>query len=450
MEEGSGRTRLGPAGAAIGRRSVLAGLAAGAVCAAPWPGARAGARAGGLFIPGARIEALRRGAPTPDLQAFLTRIAPLRAHGPAPFAADPDTLRFGWKERQAPPDDTLREATTRLQADSDAARDLALGFALTGDPAQARAALRVMLAWARRGRAVNLYDYDPDFAAASMRGGTEGFGSDRPWNFGLDMIWQGYGLLNACDAFLLLRHGGAAIAPAEAEELRAWFRRLAEATNSGLHAWTLWAEAHAPGAGRTGAPHFHGGFGGDDPMAAAVERHLADNHLSWAMAGLLAAAAALEDPALAAHVLTGAPWTDRRAGRRRNPAPLPGVILRAVEPDGRVYEERIGRRTPIGYGLFHLEAWCLCARIAARQGWADLWSGDVGAAILAAALRYAPYMRGDKASPAPAEAQVRARWLLAASPPGFGGARRAGLLAAAPPPPRMTHAIGPAALLLGG
>lgn len=54
-----------------------------------------------------------------------------------------------------------------LRHDTDAMRTLALAFASTGDPAH----------------------------AATTTGITAGFAADRPWNFGLDIIWQGHARL---------------------------------------------------------------------------------------------------------------------------------------------------------------------------------------------------------------------------------------------------------------
>jgi hypothetical protein len=262
------------------------------------------------------------------------------------------------------------------------------------------------------------------------------------------MVWQTYGLINAADAVLLLRHGGHVPPPGAQAALRAWLRTLAEAVNSGLHAWTRWAQENA----ESGVPAFHRAPAQGDAHAAALLRHRADNHLSWALAGLLAGAIALEDDALADHALNGGVWRDRRAGARANPSFATAVIDAAIEGGvdaGRIFEDRIARSPPIGYALFHLEALSLIARMAALHRHQDLWSatGADGAGMAAAFTRYAPYLRGDLASSSAAENPVRGRWLFALSPPGFGGAGRAALLAAAPVPAQMRHAIGPAALL---
>lgn len=425
-------------------RGAVAGLAA-AVATAP-----CAVLAAGLFATAADLERMRDpSGHAAALRADLAdRAEAAAAAVPEPFhAVDMSAIRFGWREPAEPPDDTLREAVDRLHRDTDRMRTLALDAALGGPRAHADAAVAMMLAWAERHTPVNVYDFNPDFAAAALEGGTDGFESDRPWNFGLDAIWQAYGLMNAADAWLLLRRQGHPFEPSEAARIRDWLLRLTEAVNSGFHAWTRWADANAGG----GAAFHATSSTADLPSeSAGYVRHRSDNHLSWALAGLLAGAVALEDDDLAAYVLDGGVWRDRRAGAYANPSPIGAVIDRAVGADGTMFEETIERSPRIAYALFHLEAMSLAARMAAVHYDRDVWSlqGADGAGMLDAFRRYAPYARGDRPSPDPAETGgVAGRWLFALSPPGYGGAERDRLRAARPVDLFMSHAVGPARLL---
>ncbi|MCA9686744.1 MAG: alginate lyase family protein, partial [Myxococcales bacterium] len=225
-----------------------------------------------------------------------------------------------------------------------------------------------------------------DYQAGSLDGMTADYCSDRPWNFALDAMWQTYGLINVADAYLLLTRNGYALDPADDAALRDWILRLAEAVNSSFNAWTKWADAH--------------------PNSGSYERYRADNHLSWCLAGLIAAAAALEDEQLAAYVLEGGSWTDSYEGAYANPSSIRSVIDWAIEPDGRIYEEKILRDPPIGYSFFHLWAMMLVARVAEvhfETGAPGLWEypGDDGGDMEIAYDRYAGFVLGSKVSPEP-------------------------------------------------
>lgn len=408
----------------------------------------------GLFAGADDLARARARRDPAGLGAFLNRTRRATAAPPPPFtAAEPMALRFGWLEETAPPGTTLRQAVDMLQAGSAVMRDLALGFALTGRKDFARRAMELMADWARRHTVVNFYDFNPDFARATHDGATRGFESARPWNFGLDSMWQCYGLINAADAWLLLGAHGGRPESADAALIEAWLLRLVEGVNAGFHAWTRWADANGGN-----AAHFHNAMPAParSGESAAYERHRSDNHLSWSLAGLLAGAAALGDRRLADYALDGGSWRDRRAGAYANPSPITAVVDRAIEigedGPGRIYEERIGRTPRIGYALFHLEAMSLAARIAGLHFGRDVWrtTGADGVGMLDAFRRYAPYLEGVRTSPDPRESDgVRARWLFALSPQGFGGADRPRLLAARALAHSMSHAIGPAALLFG-
>src|SRR5690606_28315476 len=140
-------------------------------------------------------------------------------------------------------------------------------------------ALVHLLAWAREGTLINMYDFDIDFVSATFRGSTnDGSCGVRPWHFALDAMWQTYGLINLSDAFLLLTRNGYPLSSEDDATLRDFLRRLVEAVNSSFHAWTRWADAH--------------------PRSPSYERYRSDNHLSWCLAGIMAGAVALEDDEL--------------------------------------------------------------------------------------------------------------------------------------------------------
>ncbi len=305
-----------------------------------------------------------------------------------PFAMNVQEITFGWCGSAG--EDTLAEATGRLEQESDWMRTLALEFALTGEEEYGEKATEMMVAWAEDHTEVNMYDFNPDFSSASIDGQTDGFCSDRPWNFVLDGMWQAYGLINAADAYLLLTRSGFELSSEEDDAIRDWLLRLTEAVNSSFHGWTRWADHH--------------------PNAGSYERYRSDNHLSWSLAGLLAAAAALGDEDLAHYVLHGGEWTDRRAGAYENPSYVRDVIRRAIEGDeegerGRFYEEKILRDPPVGYSLFHLWALVLVAQIAELHFDDDLWTftADGSGSIRDAYDRYVDFVLGERESPEPSQ-----------------------------------------------
>ena len=387
-------------------------------------------------------------ATTADLTAALaptaTRLARLRTflakaeadvRRPArPFAlADMDAIVVG-DRRRFDGGTTLNDAISMLTADSAAMRDLALAYALTGAFHYADAAWRFVRAWARDHTEVNFYRFEPDFAAGSHRGQTEGRRSDRPWPFGLNAMWQCYGLINVADTLLLLGSGSGASAEDE-RAARAWLRRLTSAVDASFHAWTRWADAN--------------------PSSAAYRRYRSDNHLTWAQVGLLAAAVVLRDAALSAYVLDGAPWDNGFGGAYPNPTPLPELVARVIEcPEdgkraGRIFEEAIGRTPPMGYAMFHLEAMTLAARIATLHHGVDIAPsrGGPGGRLLAAYRRYAAFQQGLLPSPDPQESPPRGRWLFALTPDDFGGPERTRLLSSGRTPEQLTHVVGPFGLL---
>jgi hypothetical protein len=248
-------------------------------------------------------------------------------------------------------------------------------------------------------------------------------------------MWQCYGLVNAADALLLLGRSGRGTDEDEGKT-RDWLRRLTSAVDASFHAWTRWADAN--------------------PTSKAYRRYRTDNHLTWAQVGLLAAGVALEDAALSAYVLEGSAWDNGFGGLYANPTPLPDVVSRAIECSddprvaGRIFEEAIRRRPPMGYAMFHLEAMTLAARIATLHYGVDIApprSSCPGGPLLAAYRRYAAFQRGLLPSPDPDETPPRGRWLFALTPDEFGGPERSRLLSSGRTPEHLTHVLGPFDLL---
>jgi hypothetical protein len=365
-------------------------------------------RGAGLFISFDDLERARERASS-GIELFETQanLVAGRAETAMSVTADPfhmdDVLaiRFGWCEEHDDVDDTLSEASAKLERESDHMRTLALQFALAGDVAHADKAVELMRAWADEHTVVNMYDFDIDFEQGTLVGMTDGYCSDRPWNFALDAMWQTYGLINAGDAYLLLTRNGHDLG-ADDTALRDWILRLTEAVDASFHAWTKWADAH--------------------PNSGSYERYRSDNHLSWCLAGLIAGAAALEDDDLAAYVLDGGSWTNSAGGPYENPSSIRSVIDLAIEADGRIYEEKILRDPPIGYSFFHMWAMMLVARAAEvhyEDGAPGVWEvvGEDDGGLEIAYDRYAGFILGTKVSPEPDQEGDLAgnRWLYEAA-----------------------------------
>ncbi|MFK7985934.1 MAG: alginate lyase family protein [Sandaracinaceae bacterium] len=399
----------------------------------------------GLFITRAELERARGRAASgaEDFQAqgraVASRAAAAREAVADPFTmADITQIRFGWCGNRAGDDvdDTLGEATEGFMRDSDRMRSMALHYALTSDASSGDAAVSMMRTWADEHTEVNLHDLGVDFAGAGLDDQTEGYCSDRPWNFALDAMWQAYGLMNASDAYLLLVRNGYSLSDDDRTALRAWIRRVAEAVNASHQAWTRWADAH--------------------PSSSSFERYRSDNHLSWAMTGLISAAAALDDEALAAYVISGGSFRDR-GGDYANPSSIREVIDLAIEPDGRIYEERILRDPPVGYSLFHLWAMAVVARVAEvhfdQTGDDSLWTytGSDGAGLRDAFRRYAGYIEGTLDSPEPSQEGERGeyRWLWEFAAAAYGDPADRALLDAGSRQTWILQSVGPVALMIG-
>jgi hypothetical protein len=353
--------------------------------------------AGGVFLRGEDLQWIRRRIQE-QVEPFSTSFEQLRARADSALAASADpfrpeslsAIRFGWCEDLGGADDTLKKLTQKLLRQSDTARALALAYVLSGRREYADKALEMLLAWVDEGFVLNLYDLHIDFARATFDGMTaDGSCGIRPWNFALDSIWQTYGLINFSDAYALLTWNGYALEAQADLRVREWLYELAEAVNSGFHAWTRWADTH--------------------PKSSSYMSYRSGNHLSWSLAGLLAAAVALGDLDLATYCLEGGAWADSKAGVYANPSHIKAVIDLAIEGggdpqnEGRIHEERIQRDPPIRYALFHLWPMALVARQAEIHFGIDIWGfrGADGAGLEAAFERYAAYVLKEKTSPKP-------------------------------------------------
>lgn len=349
----------------------------------------------GLFLSTADFERIQDEADAgrepfrSNLQTALNRAEGALGGTPRPFHMENIfEIRFGECEDFDPNARTLKTLSRTLQRDSSTMRDLALGFALSGERRYGDRALEYLLAWSRESTLVNLYDFDIDFAASKFRGKTDdGYCGVRSWHFALDAMWVTYGLINVSDTYLLLVKNGYPFSPSDEAEVRGWILDLVESVNASFHAWTRWADAH--------------------PSSESFERYRSDNHLSWCLAGLLAGGIALEDEELIDYCLHGGTWVDRHAGPYKNPSPITDVIDRAIESgtgaanEGRLYEEKIRRDPPIGYALFHMWPMALVALQAEIHRGEDIWSyrGRDGAGLENAYDRYAAYPLHERSAP---------------------------------------------------
>jgi hypothetical protein len=353
-----------------------------------WIGMGASARASGtagrppaLFLSAGQLVEVRRRLDQHPHAAQWSTVRKLAeadlGWSPKPFRMDDiNKIRFGWCEAIAAPDDTLRELTDRLQKDSNRIRQLAVAGLLSGDVRFFEAARNAMRMCAEQSTLLNLYHLGIDFRNAAVTGATSGYCSDRPWNFALDAMWQCYGLINFADAYIILSRNSDVLGPVDDALLRNWLRELAAATNSGFHAWTRWADLH--------------------PSSSSYVRYRSDNHLSWALAGIAAAAAALDDPRIWNYVLSGGSWDDGWSGNYANPSHLRDLLDRVILSDGKIYDQdvRAGEHKGFNYACFHAWALTLLLQIAEVHRGEHLWNhaGADGGTMAAALLYYAPYV----------------------------------------------------------
>lgn len=331
-----------------------------------------------------------------DTEPYATsyRIQENRADNAMTYVADPfemsDILQI--RDVETPGgdgiDNTLDDAIGDFKADSDIIRTLALQHALTLSESYADKAVELMLVWAGSHTPVNLYDFNPNFSDATLTVS----GTDRTWSFALDLGFQVYGLINISDAYSILRDSGYAFTDEERGQIISWIEDVAAAINSGHHAWIRYIDSH-PSA-----------------SAGTTAEYTSNNHLTWHLAGLLAASVALEDPLLAEYVLNNGSWTDSRGYTYSNTSSLDDIIRNAIETSGdsigRLYEEQV-RNPPMGYSLFHLQALTLVSLIADTHYEEDyLYSMNASDPLYLAYERYAGYLLGEIESPSSGESRT--------------------------------------------
>jgi hypothetical protein len=221
-----------------------------------------------------------------------------------------------------------------------------------------------------------------DPTTASFPGVERGF-CNRSWNMMLDSIWQTYGLINFSEAYnMLISSGYAATRKNDLELIGEWIsKELVPAVNSGLHAWTKFADTHR--------------------HSAAYERYRSDNHLSWCLAGLATAGLALNDRALLDYVYYGTTYDDGVSGPYENPSALVKLIPFAIKPSGEVYDEsvRASQHKGFFYGNFSLWALVITALNTEKAGYPAVWMQKMtpeSGTIAAALDRYAPYIANEK------------------------------------------------------
>lgn len=347
-----------------------------------------------LFVSRANLELVKERidqnvAPYGSIyKSFINVASGALTQSPSPFVmSNIKQISFGWCESAGGADDTLKDLVEKLLADSNKARNLALAFLLSGDQKYAHKAKEFMLAWATKSTLFNAYDFNINFGSASFDGLESGF-CNNSWNMMLDSIWQAYGLINFSDTYAILSRNSYSLTATEDAQLGNWLKsKLMPATNSGFHAWTRWADAH--------------------PTSGAYERYRSDNHLSWALAGLAAAAAALNDDQMWAYVVKGGAYDDGRSGLYANPSNLESLIGYAVSSTGQVYDQavRAAEHKGLHYGQFSLWALSLVAQIAEVHSADNYWTfeGHRGGSIADGYDYYARYVAGDLPVPDPQE-----------------------------------------------
>ena len=305
-----------------------------------------------------------------------------------------NNLRYAWSWSTCPdsnPNDnnSLSDATTKLEDQGDTTRTLAMQYALTGTASYGDKARDYLLAWANNSTPINMYDFFVD--TSSWDGGLvgdDGTTCKRPWNMALDGMFQGYGLINFADAYALLTRNGYTLSSGDNTAIRNYLRSLAAAVNSSYHAWSRWADAH----GCTLANN-----------SDTCIRYRSDNHLSWGQAPILAAAAALEDQTIANYVLSGGTWDDGRSGPVANTSHMKYVINRAVLSNGQIYDEApeaVGGIEREGYAFYHLWAMEIAARIDDVHFHQGLWDykGTDGQGLREAYTAEAPRVMSGQSS----------------------------------------------------
>ena len=360
---------------------------------------------------------------------------------PDPFFMDNiKQITFGWCDKPAGKDDTLKELTGKLNHDSSQARDLAVAYLLSGDERYADKAKAFLLAWVNGSSLVNVYDFNIDFKATTFDGVEEGF-CNNSWNMALDSMWQTYGLINFSDVYIILTRNGYVLPESEHESIRNWLQhKLLPAVNAGCHAWTRRADAH--------------------PQSKVYQRYRSDNHLSWCLAGWSAAAAALDDDKLWKYAYQGGVYDDGRSGPYANPSNFEAHVGYAIYPSGEIYDQAVRSSSHKGlfYGNFSLWSMALAAQIAEVHRGIDYWTytGSQGGSLKTAFDFYAPFTAGDVPAPDAKEktdpAFFRFVYEMLISKQWVTGEREALYKRARGSKPRtqiITQSFGPVSLLMG-
>jgi hypothetical protein len=326
--------------------------------------------------------------PTSSASRALEALAKSTPPDPDPFQLPfGETFEFGWC-RPAVHNRTLKDLTERLTNESAYARDDSIYYLYSGDHKRLQQAIDRTLAWTKKSTLFNGYQLGMAPEQGSFPGMQKGF-CNNSWNMMLDSIWQAYGLINFSQVYLTLKQSDQANSHAEdIVVMHDWLQKqLVPAVNAGLHAWTRWADAH--------------------PTSKAYERYRNDNHISWSLAGLAAAALALNDKPLMSYVYEGTAYDDGYSGLYRNPSNLKTQLENVISSTGQIYDEPI--RTPqhkgFFYGNFSLWALVMATDITERAGYPALWNhhGQQGGSILTALDYYAPLVAGQQVLPDPNE-----------------------------------------------
>ena len=298
-----------------------------------------------------------------------------------PFNLEGETFSFDWCTDRPRRNKSLKDLVTRLEEDSQKARNFAQLYVITGSYEAFSASLDIILAWAKDSTLLNTYHWGVDHSSSSFPGMEEGF-CNRSWNMMLDSIWQTYGLINFSEAYSMLANSGyAAVRHTDIQTVRSWIaNELGPAVNSGFHVWTKFADTH--------------------PLSAAYERYRSDNHLSWCLAGLATAGLALNDKALLDYVYYGTAYDDGVSGPYENPSSLIKLIPFAVKSTGEIYDEsvRASQHKGFFYGNFSLWALVITAINTEKAGYPPIWEKEFtenSGSIASALDRYAPYVANE-------------------------------------------------------
>lgn len=298
-----------------------------------------------------------------------------------------EIFTFGWC--QAPVyNRTLNDLTNRLTIESAHARDDSIYYLYSGDQHKLQRAIDRMMSWVQKSTLFNAYQLGMDPEQGSFPGIQKGF-CNNSWNMMLDSIWQSYGLINFSQVYLTLKQSDEAGQYSEELALiHQWLQKqLVPAVNAGLHAWTRWADAH--------------------PTSSAYERYRNDNHISWSLAGLAAAAMALNDKDLMNYVYEGTSYDDGYSGPYQNPSSLKTQLEHVIDSSGQLYDQpiRAAQHKGFFYGHFSLWALVMTADIAERAGYPGLWHhrSPNGGSIMNALDYYAPMVSGQQPLPDPDE-----------------------------------------------